>query len=182
MASLGAELYISTRRTVIAVITVAGLVVAFITWWMTPSRVVDARWVIICATLAIVVGVIFFDTAFRLNQRSALPLPAVKAVLKPPASYRAPGPLLLLEPHPLFSHNAAVSISSTIDGFEIMIGLGRVMTIQQDGRVQVIVVQKEDSPHGDIWARIESDLHTAQALIVRPYYLPLNSWIEEIPS
>jgi hypothetical protein len=179
MASLGAELYISTRRTVIGVITVAGIVVAFITWWMTPSRVVDARWVIIYATLAIVVGVILFDTAFRLNQRSTLPLPKVKAVLKAPGTYREAGPLLLLEPHPLFSHSAAVSIYSTIDGFEIMIGVGRVTTIQQDGSIQVIVMQKEDSPHGNIWASVQSDLHAAQALIVRPY-VPLDSWFQEI--
>jgi hypothetical protein len=181
MSSLGAELYVSTKRTIIGVTTVVGLAVAFIAWLMAPSRVFDARWVIISATLAIVVGVILFDTAFRLNQRSTLPLPKVKAVLKAPATYREGGPLLLLEPHPLFSHSAAVSIYSTIDGFEIMIGLGRVTAIQEDGRIQVIVLQKEDSPHGDIWASVQSDLHAAQGLIVRPY-VPLDSWFQEIPS
>jgi len=178
VASLASELYLSARRTTIAVIAVAGLAVAFLPWWVTSSTAIGARWVILGATLAIIMVAILFDAAFRLNRRSRIPLPAVKKVLSAPPSYKAKGPLLLLEPHALFSPGAAVSIYSKIDGFEILIGLGRVMTIQEDGRVQILVMQQENTPHGDIWERIQSDQHTAEGLIVRPS-VPINSWIQE---
>ena len=124
---------------------------------------------------------VLFDAAFRLNRRSSTPLPGVRAVLAAPVEYKVEGPLLLLEPHPLFSAETAVSIYTKIKGFEVLVGVGTVTTIQQDGAVQVLVMQKHVSPHGDIWDKVQKDQHTAESLIVKPS-VTSRPWFQEISS
>ncbi|MGY0714825.1 hypothetical protein [Azospirillum argentinense] len=76
--------------------------------------------------------------------------------------------VLLAEPSPLLGQGIAVSIYFVDDGFEILIGEGYVLNVQQDNKVQ-IAVSSPISGSEDKWGKIQNNKTDAlKATIVRP--------------
>ena len=83
--------------------------------------------------------------------------------------------VLVLEPSKLFSHNSIVAIYYIEDQFEKLIGLGTVSNIQENGLIQVAVI--EYLPERDeTWKAILSNkADKIKSLIVKPY-APAELW------
>lgn len=78
------------------------------------------------------------------------------------------GILLLLEPSRLFGQGVAVSVFILRGGFEILIGVGFVLIVQQDQRIQIKVTSSLPEHH-DIWeALIKNDPDTLRNTLVKP--------------
>ena len=76
---------------------------------------------------------------------------------------------LLFEPSLLFGTNSAVSIYGQRNGFDILLGEGRVATVQQEnGHIQVVVTSFE-SDSVDIWkGLVENQAHLLTSTFARP--------------
>ena len=88
----------------------------------------------------------FLVASFDLFQRGALGLPALLMVKGLHGTEGADEFLYLLEPSDLFSHGIMVSFYYNDNNFEQLIGIGRVVHIQEDKKIQVaMVTAREDS-------------------------------------
>jgi hypothetical protein len=75
--------------------------------------------------------------------------------------------LCVLEQSPLFSHDALVSIYFN-EGFEQLVGFGRVINVQEDGKIQVILI-KSFEEYNDIITRLgQNDSTILGKIIVKP--------------
>lgn len=161
MGSFWAEVYNSFRGTGGFVATAIGL--ALTVWGLlfpTPF-LVDVRWLLGALVVAYIVMVTFSDLAKRALS-SGYAAPKVILGHKDGDNF-----LLLLAPSNAFGNNSVVSVYHQESDFEIFIGLGRVNTVQQDGKIQVLVLDR--SNRDELWERIcRPDKTLLAALIVKP--------------
>ena len=69
----------------------------------------------------------------------------------------------------MFGHEAIVSVYHKEEGFEEYIGNGFVLTIQENGFIQVLVLKNNDERHSVLWDKIMSgNKQTLENMIVRP--------------
>lgn len=82
--------------------------------------------------------------------------------------YGVKEPTLLAEKSQLLGQGIAVSIYTTRDGFELLLGQGGVKVIQGDGLAQIAVLQMEEG-HEDAWKGIYANSSDMLKLtLVRP--------------
>jgi hypothetical protein len=118
----------------------------------------------IILVLALVI-VILIDVAFQsLAMRNRLP-----RVLHISGPGSGTGLVCLLEPSELFSHGAAVSFYHLGDSnFEELIGIGFVLNVQEDRRIQVAMVHIIEG-HDDVIRRLEQNQSAVLGrIIVKP--------------
>ena len=97
------------------------------------------------------------------------PLPKVKQGTKPPSLYTSAVALLLLEKTEIFGHESLVSVYYKEDNYEILIGLGFISTVQENGLIQVIVQSNVDDRYNDTWKLITSNNTNAlERILVKP--------------
>jgi hypothetical protein len=74
-----------------------------------------------------------------------------------------------LEPSELFSHGNAVSFYlKDEDGFEVLLGVGSVMNIQDDERILVVMEKATDGHEEAIHALMNNDKRLLERLRVKP--------------
>lgn len=125
-----------------ALITLVGAIASFIGFFVVPSTdtvPLNISLVILFGVL-VVLGV-FVRAAYDANKDSAVILPKVRMVIEPPASYRDASALLLLEPTELLSYDSIISLYYVDGGIERLSGIGKVVNIQNDKKIQVILVK-----------------------------------------
>ncbi|WP_442489366.1 hypothetical protein [Halomonas litopenaei] len=77
---------------------------------------------------------------FAVDQRR-YHVPRVLHGRKTPAVHPDAIALLVIEPTPIYAYDGFVSIYHVNDGIEEIVGVGKVINIQQDGKVQVLVIK-----------------------------------------
>jgi len=161
MGSFWAEAYNSFRSTGGFILTVVGGAIGVWTVLFPTPFQVDVRWVLLIFILAYIASVTFADLAKRaLGSGYASPRVIV-------ARRDGDVMLLLLAPSQAFGNNSVVSVYQRESEFEIFIGVGRVNTIQQDGRIQVLIL--DQSNREDLWERIcKPEVALLSTLIVKP--------------
>jgi hypothetical protein len=172
MGSFWAETYNSFRATGGYVAVILGLALGV--WAVivpTPFQV-DIRWVLGIFVVGYVVSATFLDLAKR-SLSNADPIP--KVILARKVSEEL---LLLLAPSQSFGNNSVVSVYHQDNDFEIFIGVGRVNTIQQDGRIQVLILDRIG--RDDLWERIcRPEVSLLATLIVKPT-IPFDTYRPQV--
>ncbi|EKO3570092.1 hypothetical protein [Vibrio metschnikovii] len=128
-----------------ALFTIIGLAVSVIGFFIVPSsQAVPLNIVVVLGLLIFVVLGIFIRAAYDANVDSTVSLPRVRTVIEPPATYRDASALLLLDPTELLSHDSIVSVYYLDGGIERLSGIGKVINIQNDKKIQVILIKEAE--------------------------------------
>ncbi len=127
-------------------ITFLGFIAAILAFFVTPeSDFVPMNVFIVCVFVAMIIIGILLRAAFEASSNSTLILPKVRKILDAPAGYKNYSALFLVDPSNFLSHDSTVSIYSIDDDFEQFIGLGVVINVQNDKKIQIVVLNAEDS-------------------------------------
>ena len=146
-----------------AIFTVGAVIVAVLLWLFPPTTVDRLSTALPVGLLLVFVALILGRAALLALQTSRQNLPGVIVVRD------GPNPILLLEPSELFSHETVVSIYHVDDDkFERLIGLGTVINVQQDGKIQVVMHHPTEG-YEDIVNRMErNDAAVIRRILVKP--------------
>src|SRR5690606_2644181 len=88
--------------------------------------------------------------------------------LDPPAIYKGIHRVLLIEPSDLFGAEVIVSLYVTENDYERLVGVGRVLSVQVNGSIQVGITAILDG-HQDIVSQLNgNDAEFLKKLIVKP--------------
>lgn len=116
------------------------------------------------------------DMVFRGRTEAKSHLPKVFCVIDPHKDSDKEGTVLrlLIEKSPWFSFDGVVSIyhsefvDSSSEKFEKYVGYGRVLTIQEDGKIQ-IDVQEMELDYAELWNRLrKNDQAVLRNILVKP--------------
>jgi hypothetical protein len=169
MNSFLSEMYDAFKRTNGFVLGALAFVLAFAFWIWTPDYSVSLKIVLPGSTILIIGCIVLFDCAYTLHKRD-WSAPRVVRVSQPPEVYKANGVLLLLlEKSEMFGQDHFVSIYERRDDFELLLGLGLVINVQQSGLLQVLVLGKDGAPQNPLWeSALSNDPKVLARLLVKP--------------
>lgn len=114
-----------------------GLALSVAALFFSPDTKVSVGWFVALGSLSIVVFVVLYDASRISWKASQRGLPAVRRTLEPPEIYQGVEKILIVEPSELFGVDALVSIYTTEEEYERLIGIGRVLNVQTNGYLQV---------------------------------------------
>jgi len=130
------------------VFTLIGIGLGFVSYFFVPAQdTIALKWFLIILCAGFLILVIFARAAWEAHGNQIIHLPKVMYVKEPPKAFPTAFALFLVEPTPLFSYDAIVSIYYMEDGVERLLGVGKVINVQNDMKVQVLVL--EDYDFGD---------------------------------
>lgn len=152
-----------------------GLVVSAIFWFFQPDTMIPSKIAIPILIILILVVVTLANSTYESLNFGNKILPAILYARK--ANQK---PLLcLLEPSELFSQDILVSLYfRDEDGFEILVGIGKVKNIQENGKIQIEMLN-HDPIYEDIMKKLENnDINIMKRFQVKPHipdrYLQYN--------
>ena len=169
MLNFGHELYHAFKRVngyPLSFITIALAIVMYI-WG--PETSLSLKVVIPTFIILLIIIFIFFDLSFHCFSKMINVIPAVRYCQKNQDSVKKGIAILLLDNSVLFSPDTLVSIYYRDELYEPLIGLGVVLTIQENGLIQVLIDTCVDIRYDEIWSRAcENNKSTLEKLIVKP--------------
>jgi len=125
-----------------ALFTIVGVIASLIGFFVVPENTtLPLNWSIVVAIILVSITSIFARAAYDAHTDSKVTLPKVRTVIAPPSSYRDASALLLLNPTELLSHDSIVSVYFNDGGIERLSGIGKVVNIQNDKMIQVILIK-----------------------------------------
>ncbi|MCP4989002.1 MAG: hypothetical protein GY928_23980 [Colwellia sp.] len=117
---------------------------------------IKLKYLLAIGVFALMVLVFSLKIAFEAHSESIRKPLKVLAIDNPSSTYKKDyDALLILEPSDLISHDSLVSvyyIAENRNGLELFVGLGKVINVQNDKKIQVLVrkEEKSDKPITDI--------------------------------
>ena len=148
-----------------------GLGLAVVLWRYTPEVQVDLVWFVVSIVFFVITTFALLGACRILSQKKRLPLPSVKAHRKSfkPFTDESEG-ILLVESSELFTFNSEVSISIEDNDYEVPLGSGYVLNVQQNGLIQILITEVfEDGAEGTSWEDVKANKSSALTqLMVRP--------------
>lgn len=151
-----------------------GLVALAITigllFWQ-PEAKIAVKWFVLLFAPMLILLITFLDLAYQSFNKNIFPLPKVIASKGAPSVYKNAKAILLLEPSIIFAHESFVSIYLKESSFEKLIAVGHVATIQEEGRIQVVITQLIDIVDSDWLSLIianNADIH--KNILVKPTF------------
>lgn len=162
------EFYGSFTRVQGWVLAVLGVLLSLATFFWSDDTSIPIGWVATIATVLTILIVTLVEMSRALAVRVQNPLPRVLACLEPSPS-TGDRRILLLEPSDLYGHDAVVSVyHARDDGFEVLVALGYVATVQQNGRIQVVIARQLPSDPGPDQVFDSRNATNLRRLLVRP--------------
>ncbi len=144
-SSFGDLLWRSLLKSWGAFASIASLLLGLVGYFLTPADdQVALRWVIVIITACILVSITTLRAAWSAYSSMNVKLPKVLLVKEPPKFMNNAFALFLVEPTPLLSHGAIVSIYYLDDEMEIFCSVGEVINVQEDGKVQILVHEQPE--------------------------------------
>ena len=167
MRSFWREFVSSLRRT--SACPIIGTVLTVFAFCFVAKDTVSLRIILPVSVLFLTIVFAFVDLSVRSFEFAKKSLPEVIQGRVPPGHFRGAIALLLLEKSNLYSHETLVSIYYRKDSFEELIGFGHVLTVQENGLIQVLVLSNFVDGEPDIWNHVQAnDANYIKSLIVRP--------------
>ncbi|WP_175547585.1 hypothetical protein [Marinobacter antarcticus] len=118
---------------------------ALLVFYLTPKNTsVAINHVLPIFILLFFLAVVSLRAAWISFGYSKLILPKVIHVKEPPKAYKNAFALFLVKPTPLLSHDAIISVYYLEDGLEQLVGVGKVVNVQNDKKVQIVVTNDYD--------------------------------------
>lgn len=135
------ELFGSLRRILVPILTAVGAGIALLAFSGRGTIQIPAVWLVLIGVMCAIGISVLFDLARRLCRCSNGALPSVRVARRPEGLYATAKAQLFLAPSPLFPYDAIVSVYHVDDDCEVLIGVGSVVNVQENGLVQVIVAR-----------------------------------------
>ena len=155
-------IWLSFRRVQGPLLAVLAIILAIVLWQFSPNKKVGLDIILPIGILVIVLIITLFESVYEALKMNRYILP--KMILGREMSSQL---ICILEPSPLFSHDALVSFYFN-DGFEQFVGFGRVINVQEDGKIQVILINSLPD-HSDIIKKLSlNDSTILSKMIVKP--------------
>jgi hypothetical protein len=151
-----------------SVFAIVSLISSFLLYFLVPDTdtiKVNAFLVTVFAAFAIIVFLL--RALYDANLDAEINLPKIRKVLKPPNSYEKASALLLVDPSALLSHDSSVTLFMLEDDYELLVGVGVVINIQNDKKVQVALFKNEDSQQLVDQLK-ENKKHDLERLVLKP--------------
>jgi len=149
-------------------ISVVSVVAAIVGFFVVPaSQTVPLNWTLVLFLLLLAVVIVLFRAAYDAHFDSRASLPKVRTVIEPPTTYKEASALLLLDPTDLLSHDSIVSVYYMDGGIERLSGIGKVINVQNDKKIQVILI-KEAEFSDKVEALKANNPEDLEKLIVKP--------------
>lgn len=169
MNSYWKDLYDAFRRVHGYVIAIIGVICSLASFYLTPSDSIGIKYLIPIAVLVFLVLIIFIDLSNKFFQEKSKILPKVRQAKEPQSIYKPSIAWLLLEPSPVFGHETLVSIFYKDGDFEILAGSGFILTVQENGLIQVLVTNNFYDQDQNLWKKVcGNDHQILSKLIVKP--------------
>lgn len=119
-------------------IVVIAIVLPLVLWRVSPNTKISLGLALPIGLFCLVLILTLGNAAYESFKRSRRILPSILHARKPFAETQGEKVLCLLEPSELFSHNVLVSFYYVDEeGFEQLIGIGVVLNVQEDRKIQV---------------------------------------------
>jgi hypothetical protein len=168
--SFGRELYESFCRIrgvpIALVALVLGLVYFYFSGNQSTIRLIIALPIFIGALIILWT---LLDLSLHLHKNATRHLPRVVQARTPPTIYPGAVAILLLEGSEVYGHESLVSVYYRDDGFEVLIGIGFVLTRQDDGLIQVVISRQLEETYKDVWLKVcQNDATILPRLLVKP--------------
>jgi len=178
--SVWQDLWASFKAVFGPVATVAALALAVWGGLYPPAAAIQISiiWIVVAVIVVIMALATAWDMVATARRHVRQRLPGVRAALllgEDPAVPAAAPVTLLLDRSELFGSNLLVTIfynqplrGGPAESVERPIGVGRVSNIQQDGRIQILVLL-ERAAEAETWQRIRCDeVATLAHIVVKP--------------
>lgn len=139
--SFGNLIWSSLLETWGIVVAVLSFVALIASYFVVPAEDnIGLRWYVVTVFFAAFLIAVFARAAWIAQQQMSPPSPKVRYAKDPPKAFPDAVALFLLEPTSLLAQGALVSIYYLENEIEKLVGLGEVINVQNDGKVQVLVV------------------------------------------
>jgi signal transduction histidine kinase len=127
------------------VLTILSFLAILISYFVVPQQdVVAMKWLVIMGFISLFLIIVFARAAWEAYSNQVIHIPKVMHVKDAPKAFSTACALFLVEPTPLLSYDAIVSIYYLEDEVERLVGVGKVINIQNDLKVQVLVLRNYD--------------------------------------
>lgn len=144
------------------------LVLSIAVMFFTPETKVLVGWLVASIIFSLLFLAVLFDAAYAGWSASQRGLPEVRRTLEPPLNYTDIAIILLVEPSDLFGVDVLVSVYAKEDEYERLIGIGRVLTVQTNGYLQIGIFTITE-PNADIIMKLNNnDASFLKKLLVKP--------------
>jgi hypothetical protein len=151
-----------------AVFTIISLVASIAVYFVVPATdTVPMNVFLVLVLLLIATIIILLRATFDANIDASVVLPRVRKVLNPPKSYEKASALLVVDPSNYLSHDSYVTLFMLEDDYEQLIGVGIVINVQNDKKIQVAIYKNEESEQL-ISQLKENKKHDLERLILKP--------------
>jgi len=149
-------------------------------WLLSPDKNISLGWVLpigfFCVILILALGNAAYE-AFKISEHV---LPIVLVGKKPPTQISGAKLLCLIEPSELFSYDTLVSFYYIGDeNFEQFMGIGRVINIQEDNKIQVVMTHSLDGYEEKIEKLVQNDAGILKRTRVKPN-IPAKIYLHRI--
>lgn len=143
--SFGDILWESAIKSWGGILTFLSSIGAFLSFYFAPDiRSVELKYILPAIILAFFAVVVALRAAWTACQASDTKVPRVMYVKDAPKAYSGACALFLVEPTPLLSHDAIISVYYLEDDLERLVGVGKVINVQNDKKVQIVITDNYD--------------------------------------
>jgi len=144
-------------------------VLAVLLWVFSPDKNISLRWVLPIGIFCVILILTLFNAVYEAFKISKNVLPMVLFGESPPKNFPKAKLLCLTEPSELFSHGILVSFYCTDDhNFEQLIGIGEVVNIQEDSKIQVVMTFSLDGYDDKIEKLVQNNADILKKIRVKP--------------
>lgn len=152
------------------IITVLGaILLPIVLWGLAPNTVVPLTWALPIGIVCIIIIVTLANAAYQIFTETKRLLPRVIYARKSYPPLEDAKALCLLEPSVLFSHNTLVSFYFVGDDeFELFMGIGLVVNIQEDGKIQVALLHVATGLQAEVQQLSQNDAAVLGKIRVKP--------------
>lgn len=128
-----------------AVLTLSGFVLGFIIWKIKPDQKIDTFTFVLVISIFTIILFIFIKYSITLFEISNNTEIKVLRAIKPKGLYGNYKILLLVEANTNLPQDAVVTVFNIADKYEENIALGKVINIQDNGIIQILIFKENES-------------------------------------
>ncbi|MFD1133203.1 MULTISPECIES: hypothetical protein [Psychrobacter] len=134
----------------IAALSIFAAFISILSYYILPNETILVKYVVLIVFALFVVAYLGFHIANNIHKdlidslNSAPLRPKVINARKPPKYYGEAIALFVTEPTEILSNDSIVSIYILANEFEELIAIGKVINVQDDKKVQVLIVYDHD--------------------------------------
>jgi hypothetical protein len=169
MLSFRSELYDAFKRVKGYPLSFIAIVLAIVMYIWEPETSLPLKIVIPISIILLLIIFILIDLSLHCFSKMINIIPPVRYCQKAIKIGKDGIAILLIDNSALFSPDTLISVYYRDEFYEPLIGLGFVLTIQENKLIQVLIDTCVNTQYDEIWARAcENNKSTLEKLIVKP--------------